>query len=122
MVRGLYSPCPFKSWRLTCLLKRWRGIVKARHLVLVICDYLKQKDREHVFGVDNGRPETPKHQSVPEDVWTLQYIDLMRVRPLIEALDPDTSGYVTIQGVNQFTVSRPKGWRSVATISLHWSA
>ncbi|KAM5542913.1 hypothetical protein V8D89_003297, partial [Ganoderma adspersum] len=118
MACNFYSSCSFKSWRLTRLLKRWRGIVKARHLVLAIYDYYlqRQEERELAFEVNGGQPE--KHRSVDEDdAWTLEYIDLMHVQPIIEALDLDTSGYVTIQEVNQFTISRPKGWSL-----LHWMA
>ena len=100
-------------------MKRWRGIVKARHVVLAIYDYYlqKQEERELAFEVDGRQLE--KHRSVgDDDAWTLEYIDLMHVQPIIEALDLDTSGYVTIQEVNQFTTSRPKGWRYVATIFL----
>ena len=46
-----------------------------------------------------------------DDAWTLRYLDLMHLQPIIEALDDDASGYVTIQEVNQFTTLRPMGWR-----------
>ncbi|PIL33367.1 hypothetical protein GSI_03987 [Ganoderma sinense ZZ0214-1] len=95
---------------------RWRGIVKARHLVLAIHDYYlqKQEDQGQVFQVDG----TQKRGSIYEDdSWTFEYIDLMHVQPIIEGLDDDASGFVTIQEVNQFTTSRPKGWSL-----LHWMA
>ena len=103
-------------------MKRWRGIVKARHLVLAIHDYYLQKreDQEHAFQVDGTQHE--RRRSIDEDdAWTLEYIDLTHVQPIIEGLDEDASGYVTIQEVNQFTTSRPKDWRYVAIIFLERS-
>lgn len=46
-----------------------------------------------------------------EDLWSLQYISLHRIQPLIEALDDDGSTYITVTEVNSFTTSRPNGWR-----------
>ena len=83
--------------------------MKARHLVLAIHDHYLQKvdDKNHGIRTEGARP------IVEGDAWTLQYIDLMHLQPIIEALDADTSGFVTIQEVNQFTTSRPQGWRCV---------
>ena len=83
--------------------------MKARHLVLAIHDHYLQKvdDKNHGIRTEGARPIDE------DDAWTLQYIDLMHLQPIIEALDADTSGFVTIQEVNQFTTSRPQGWRSV---------
>ncbi len=120
MVFRFSIPLPSKSL-LLMLPKRWRGIVKARHLVLAIHDYYlqKQDDQEHAFQVNGSQ----KRRSIDEDdAWTLEYIDLMHIQPIIEALDEDASGYVTIQEVNQFTTSRPKGWRYVATTAPHCNA
>ncbi|TBU40766.1 hypothetical protein BD309DRAFT_992844 [Dichomitus squalens] len=101
---------------------RWRGIVKARHLVLAIHDYYLQKRDEQEQDIKARRSlkidGTQKRRSISEDdAWTLEYIDLMHLQPVIEALDEDASGYITIQEVNQFTMSRPEGWSL-----LHWLA
>lgn len=52
----------------------------------------------------------------PEDQWTLEYISVHRVRPLIEALDDDCSSFVSVAEVNAFTSSRPAGWRYVVNL------
>ena len=46
-------------------------------------------------------------------MWAVQCIDLMHLQSLMEAFDNDSSGYVSVQEVNRFTTSRPKGWRYV---------
>ena len=48
----------------------------------------------------------------PEE-WALGYININWVRKLVEALDGDASGFVTIKEVNDFTCSRPLDWRWV---------
>ena len=54
----------------------------------------------------NPLPEIPV-----KDRWSLQYIAMNRLRPLVEALDDDGSSSVTVDQVNEFTSSRPKEWR-----------
>ena len=53
--------------------------------------------------VDPNAPE--------EDQWALEYITVLRVQPLIEALDDDVSSFVTVSEVNAFTAARPLNWR-----------
>ncbi|KAI0766998.1 hypothetical protein C8Q74DRAFT_1369868 [Fomes fomentarius] len=85
---------------------RWRGIVKARHLVLAIHDYYLQQidDQRHSY------QDVAARRISEDDIWAVDYLDLMHLQPLNEALDEDASGFVTIQEVNQFTTSRPQGW------------
>ncbi|PIL33406.1 hypothetical protein GSI_04028 [Ganoderma sinense ZZ0214-1] len=108
----IIDPDLFEVWK----DMRWRGIVKARHLVLAMYDYYLQKkeDQDHA----SDQLKTRGIRSFDGiDAWTLEYIDLRHVQPIIEAFDEDTSGYVTIQEVNNFTTSRPQGWSL-----LHWMA
>ena len=67
------------------------------------------------------------------DAWAIKYIDIMRLQPILEAIDDDASGFITIGEMNRFTSSRPIDWRLVLphkyvdTISwifslLHWVA
>jgi hypothetical protein len=46
-----------------------------------------------------------------DDDWTLQYISLLRVQHLIEAMDADVSSFVTVSEINAFTSERPLEWR-----------
>jgi hypothetical protein len=47
---------------------------------------------------------------VDRDFWALEYITIQRVQPIMEALDDDASGFVTIAEVNDFTSARPPDW------------
>ena len=44
-----------------------------------------------------------------------------RLQSIAEAFDDDSSGFVTIAEVNQFTSSRPKDWRYVTLSSPEMS-
>lgn len=83
--------------------------MKARHLALAIYDYYLEKLDEYERNVASSRLGTPPLST--EDIWAMQYIDLMHLEPIVEAIDEDASGYITIQEVNRFTSSRPKDWR-----------
>ena len=59
---------------------------------------------------------TPRRKAVgvrPEDRWTLDYITIMRIQPLLEAFDDDASSFVTVSEVNAFTQARPRDWKYV---------
>lgn len=45
------------------------------------------------------------------DEWTLGYINIVRIQPLVEAFDDDASGFITVREANQFTNMRPPDWR-----------
>ena len=45
------------------------------------------------------------------DGWALMYITIGRAPGIQEAFDGDASGVVTINGVNNFTQSKPLDWR-----------
>jgi hypothetical protein len=47
------------------------------------------------------------------DSWVIKYIDIMRVQAILEAMDDDASGFITIGEMNRFTSSRPIDWRLV---------
>ncbi|KAI9459300.1 hypothetical protein F5148DRAFT_1319727 [Russula earlei] len=53
---------------------------------------------------------------VDPDAWAVKYIDIIRLQPIMEAIDDDSSGFITIGEMNRFTASRPIDWRLV---SLH---
>jgi hypothetical protein len=50
--------------------------------------------------------ETPE-----DDRWALAYINVAHLQSILEAVDDDSTGYVTIKEANDFTMSCPKGWR-----------
>ena len=112
--------------------QRWRGIVKARHLVFALHDYYMQK-LEYQERDMHSNPLAPRRIN-EEDAWTFRYLGLTQLQRITEALDDDASGYITVQEVNRFSMSRPRGWRYAVFISsilshsdddcslLHWLA
>ena len=78
-------------------MKGWKGSgVKAKHLVMALRDHFADGSRATLS---------------PEDQWTLDYITILRVQPLIEAIDDDVSSFVTVSEVNAFTAAWPREWR-----------
>ncbi len=55
--------------------------------------------------------DSPLSESHISDQWALQYINLLRIQPLIEAFDDDVSGFVTIDEANALCAGRPENWR-----------
>lgn len=53
----------------------------------------------------------PHATIITEDEWTLQYIRVDRLRHILDAIDTDVSGFITVNEVNTFTKSRPRDWR-----------
>jgi len=45
-----------------------------------------------------------------DDRWTLSYINLAHVQPILEAIDDDGTGFISIREVNAFTKGQPAGW------------
>ncbi|GJJ06180.1 hypothetical protein Clacol_000369 [Clathrus columnatus] len=115
--------------------KGWKGSAKARHVILAIHDFyiyqLQQSvpqeqppsaierhsqqrkntmdNRDMIQKMSQILPEVPGLR--PEDQWAIDYITGFRLRSLIEALDPDCSGFININEINDFTSSRPAKWR-----------
>ena len=99
--------------------------VKATHLVIALhghfvwrAQYSRGKATNPSESQPNERAETANHgetitlPEIPvEDLWALEYITVNRIQSLMEALDDDGSSFVTVYEVNEFTNSRPEGWR-----------
>ena len=90
------SVAPVLKWT-----QGWRGSVKARHFVLALKDHYAEM-------VAGGGAD-----AASLDEWALQYININYVRNIMEAFDEDASGFITIKEANDFTGSRPLGWRWV---------
>ncbi|KAI0757704.1 hypothetical protein C8Q80DRAFT_1216217 [Daedaleopsis nitida] len=94
----------------------WRGNVKARHLVLALRDYFREK-LDQMKRVKSGLTPTVTRQLSEQDEWALEYVNITRLQPIIEAFDDDASGFITVAEVNTFTTARPDNWSL-----LHWLA
>ena len=53
------------------------------------------------------------------DAWAIKYIDILRLQPILEAIDDDASGFITIGEMNRFTASRPIDWRLEPLLNLY---
>jgi hypothetical protein len=51
------------------------------------------------------------HCTPDPDAWAIKYIDILRLQPILESIDDDASGFITIVEINRFTASRPIYWR-----------
>lgn len=49
-----------------------------------------------------------------DDRWALAYINAAYVQPILEAVDDDGTGFVSVKEVNTFVADRPDGWRYIA--------
>lgn len=56
-----------------------------------------------------GTSTRPKKQQ--DDKWALAYINAAYVQPILEAVDDDGTGFVSVKEVNTFVSERPDGWR-----------
>lgn len=92
---------------------QWRNTVKSRHFVSAVHHYFEQYFIRHAVG-NNGAPHP--------DLWTLNYLSRVIFYPAIaDAIDEDTSGYVSLHELNHFFDDRPKGW-SVPQWLAYWAA
>lgn len=70
----------------------------------------------HDYYVEKAAVEASGSLSVPDN-WALDYINIGRVRDILEAVDDDAGGFVTVNEVNTFTRSRPWNWRYSLSLS-----
>ncbi|TFK69486.1 hypothetical protein BDN72DRAFT_819995 [Pluteus cervinus] len=114
----------------------WKGSVKARHFVLALHDYFS--DGSLIPSKEsNTSPRTPNALSPPIDLgptaditstkpgsndeWTLAYVNVAHVQPILEAIDDDGTGLISIKKVNVFVTSRPPDWTLLQRLA-YWAA
>jgi hypothetical protein len=108
MVSQLLSPDDYLN--LIPHLQGWKGSVKSKNLVLALRDHLMAA-RDRSAQLDRHSINAGDDDNDNDDSWALEYLTILRVQPLLEAMDGDSSSYVTIPEINTFTMSRPPGWR-----------
>ncbi|TFK64975.1 hypothetical protein BDN72DRAFT_962870 [Pluteus cervinus] len=103
----------------------WKGSVKARHFVLALHDYYSEGSflASQESNTPSGSPVvlSPDPMPVVDDRWTLSYINVTRVQPILESVDDDGTGFVSIKEVNNFVTSRPLGWTLLQRLA-YWAA
>ncbi|KAJ6594849.1 hypothetical protein B0H19DRAFT_1096915 [Mycena capillaripes] len=122
----------------------WKGSVKARHFVLALNDYYSEKF-SHIDAVVAqsaansvagsvpasplispsspafARIEAPPGAKMEDDRWALSYINVTRLQSILEAVDDDGTGFVSIKEANDFAMSRPEGWSLLSWVAF-WAA
>ncbi|KAJ7457844.1 hypothetical protein FB451DRAFT_1509189 [Mycena latifolia] len=119
----------------------WKGSVKARHFVLALNDYYTDKFSNIDIAVAESRmgstagsvpasplmspvladAELPAEAKLEDDRWALSYINVAHLQPILEAVDDDGTGFVSIKEANDFAVSRPAGWSLLSWVAF-WAA
>lgn len=46
-----------------------------------------------------------------QDEWALDWINVTRLQPIVEAFDDDASNFITVTEANDLTTARPRDWR-----------
>ena len=93
------------------LWQNWTGVVKGRILVHAL--------REHYYNQDDTVVASPDATAI-SDKWALDYLNVAWLSPIMEAMDDDVSGYISVSEVNRFMQRLPQdlGWRSVLYIPM----
>ena len=99
-IRGCYALMPLIA------LQGWRGSTKARHFVLALRDYFREKMEEKKRTNNYEASRINEH-----DEWALEWINVTRMQPIVEAFDDDASNFITVTEANDLTTSRPRDWR-----------
>jgi hypothetical protein len=92
----------------------WKGSVKAKTFVLNLHDYYADQrnrmDAHTPLSVALPSPPSTSPSKKVDDRWALAYINAAYVQSILEAIDDDGTGYISIKEVNTFVEERPEGW------------
>jgi hypothetical protein len=98
----------------------WKGSVKARTFVLNLHDYYADQrngistpliDQMALPSPMSARSSwLPSPKGEIDDGWALEYINAAYVQSILEAVDDDGTGFISIKEVNTFVEERPAGW------------
>ena len=72
---------------------------------------------------DQMRSETASGfatEATDSDNWVLEYIDVAYLRPIVEAMDEDASGFISVREANSFALARPPGLRLALNLVHPW--
>ncbi|KAJ3717510.1 hypothetical protein C8R42DRAFT_724422 [Lentinula raphanica] len=97
----------------------WKNNVKAQHFVLALQEFYKdQPTNQDSLPASTSIPSSlslpaivKKVVTVPEqDQWAISYLNVAQMQPILEAIDNDCTGFISIKEVNEFTSSKPVDW------------
>ncbi|CAK5271426.1 unnamed protein product [Mycena citricolor] len=106
--------------------QRWNSSVEGRTFVLGIYDYYSEQQDSRATA-----SQTPTIADIPllgmahtgrDDTWALKLIsNVSLIQPILETVDDDGTGFVTIKEANEFARSRPQECSLLAWIA-YWAA
>ncbi|TCD69114.1 hypothetical protein EIP91_008756 [Steccherinum ochraceum] len=107
MKSGLHNEVKHATLREMWWEMRWKWNVSTDRFVSTLRDYFREK---YSTNFD------------PSALWAFKYIDIAWLQPISEALDEDSSGYITIGEINRFTGGCPieLGW-SLPQWTAYWA-
>ena len=80
--------------------------MKAKHFILALRDFYQQRYEEKI-----AKKRKAAAVTLDEDDWAYSWINTIYLKNILEAIDDDASGFITIPELNRFTSERPKDWR-----------
>ncbi|KAK7029940.1 kinase domain-containing protein [Favolaschia claudopus] len=126
----------------------WKGSVNARGFVLALNDYYTEKfDRSGLSAANSvvgsptnsaagSPPATPIILAAPlafpvltsttieaseDERWALAYINVAHLQPLLDVIDTDGTGLISIKEANHFARLRPRTWSLIKWLAF-WAA
>ncbi|KAF7370161.1 Protein kinase domain-containing protein [Mycena sanguinolenta] len=92
----------------------WRGSVPGQDFVSALNEYYEEKLAKSGDSAEQADTRS-LHDS---ERWALGYINSAHARAIIEAVDDDGSGSVSIKEVSNFTALKPNGWSLTSWIAF----
>ncbi|KAF7343360.1 Protein kinase domain-containing protein [Mycena venus] len=86
--------------------QRWPGSINGQDFVSALNEYYEEK----LAKSDDSAGEAAIRSFHDSERWTLGFINTANSKLIIEAVDDDGSGSVSIREVNNFTARKPNGW------------
>lgn len=106
------------------LVQNWKAdSVQAAHFAVAVRDYYVQLYAPRL--VADGPSASILLPSTRPDAWAIQYISIGRIRPIMDAIDEDSSGWISVREVNAFAslgrLGRPQDWTLLKWFA-YWAA
>ncbi|CAK5270937.1 unnamed protein product [Mycena citricolor] len=106
--------------------QRWNSSVEGRTFVLGLYDYYSEQQDSRRTAIQTSSiaaiPLIGVAHTGADDLWALALIsNVSRIQPILETVDDDGTGFVTIKEANEFARSRPKECSLLAWIA-YWAA
>ncbi|KAH8097003.1 hypothetical protein BXZ70DRAFT_943874 [Cristinia sonorae] len=93
----------------------WRRNVKASHFIRAMHDLFQERRNSQLSSYDIESPG-----DVTAEDWTYEFLEDRWNQPILDAIDTDRSGYITIPEINQFTAACYEGW-SLERWTCYWA-